>query len=114
MGLTLLLSVRHILCLTNSDDYVHIQVELTEQQAFKAHWLHHWAVQAGIALSHGEADEMVVSDKMPSELRELWQRKSSEQKAIDAINAAVAIGDLSALQVMPASGKGVARCNATH
>lgn len=50
-------------------------------------------------LSHGEAEEMIVNDTMPPPLREIWAKKSSEQKAVDALNAAVANGDIPALKV---------------
>ena len=75
------------------------QVELTENQAFKAYWLRTWAVQAGIPLSHGEAEEMVKDDSLTPELKALWQEKSAEQKAVDAVIEAVRKGDADALKV---------------
>lgn len=75
------------------------QVQLTENQAFKAYWLRTWAVQAGMTLSHGEAEEMVKNDALTPELKELWQKKSAEQKAVDAVIEAVRKGDATALKV---------------
>ncbi|KAK9793709.1 hypothetical protein WJX73_004201 [Symbiochloris irregularis] len=74
------------------------QVDLTENQAFKAYWLRTWAVQAGIALSRGEAEEMVAGDSLTPELQALWQKNSAEQKAVDAVIEAVRKGDATALK----------------
>ena len=78
-----------------------LQVELTPHQQFKARWLHEWARQADLTLSHGEADEMIASGNMTPDLKDLWDRKTAEQKAVDAICAAIARQDLAAMQVRP-------------
>ena len=66
---------------------------------FKAWWLWIWAKEAGLGLSRDEAAEMLHTGSWSPEVKALWERKSAQQKRVEAICSAAATGDEAALKV---------------
>ena len=68
-------------------------------EKFKAWWLWIWAKEAGLGLSRDEAAEMLHTSSWTPEVQALWERKSAQQKLVEAICSAAATGDVAALKV---------------
>ena len=65
---------------------------------FRAYWLWIWAKEAHITLSRDEAGEMLRAGSFTPKVQQLWDRKSAQQKEVEALCSAAAAGDLPALQ----------------
>ena len=65
---------------------------------FRTYWLWIWAKEAKITLSRDEAGEMLRAGTFTPEVKQLWDRKTAQQKSVEALCSAAAAGDLAALQ----------------
>ena len=73
--------------------------EASQAQQHKAFLLWQWGRAAGEPCSRDEVLEMVVSDKLPQKLTDLWVVRSAQQKAVAALSDAVRSGDVTAVKV---------------
>ena len=75
----------------------------TPKAHYQAFWLWVWAKEAKLTLSRDEAAEMLHTGAFTPEIRELWDRKSAQQKRVEALCSAAASSDEAALKVGPDS-----------
>ncbi|KAK9904970.1 hypothetical protein WJX75_006675 [Coccomyxa subellipsoidea] len=104
------------------------QAQMTSAQQHKSFWIYRWAKEVGVSVSRDEVSEMLLSNALSTQLEQLWNEGSAQQKLIIKLCEATVEGDTAALKDMLAmdevlatvrsgkydllSGKGVLHCAA--
>lgn len=75
------------------------QAQMTSAQQHKSFWIYRWAKEVGVSVSRDEVSEMLLSNVLSTQLEQLWNEGSAQQKLIIKLCEATVEGDTAALKV---------------